>query len=84
MEDIVHVIVDYGVLVVIAGIFLFDWVKNKDRVNKTLEQNTSILRELSSTNANISKTLDLLQTSLNTQHDLLVEIEHKIETILMK
>ena len=24
MEDIVHVIVDYGVLVVIAGIFLFD------------------------------------------------------------
>lgn len=89
METVAKTIADYGVLLVIAAIFIYDWIKNKDKVNQTLEQNTKILSELSNTNSNISKTLDLLQESMDTQRELLVEhdrrfIEHiqVIETIL--
>lgn len=91
MDTAIKEVLEYGVLLAIAGIFLYDWLKNKDRVNDTLKQNTKILGELSNTNANISKTLDLLQTSMDLQRNMLVEhdnrsvkIEHQIETMLNK
>lgn len=91
MDTAIKEVLEYGVLLVIAGIFLYDWLKNKDRVNDTLKQNTKILGELSNTNSNISKTLDLLQTSMDLQRNMLIEhdnrstrIERQIETMLNK
>ena len=74
MEDIISSISNYGVSIVIVGLFIWDWVTNKRETKKTLsaiqDSNKNIascLDEMKKSNDNISKSLDLLQTSLDNQ-----------------
>lgn len=61
MEDIVRLIANYGVSIVIVGLFLYDWFTNKKEMKNTLD----IIKD---TSINISKSLDLLQKNMD-RHD---------------
>lgn len=61
MEDIVRLIANYGVSIVIVALFLWDWFINKKEMRDTLV----VIKD---TSLNISKSLDLLQKSMD-RHD---------------
>ena len=61
MEDIVKLIANYGVSIVIVALFLCDWFTNKKEMKDTLD----VIKD---TSINISKSLDLLQKSMD-RHD---------------
>lgn len=72
MENIITNIANYGVSIVIVGLFLWDWIANKKKITETLE-------EMKISNANTSKSLELLQKSMDNQNQTLEEIKEKIE-----
>ena len=61
MEEIIRLTANYGVSIIIVGLFLWDWFNNKKDMKETLE----VIKD---TSVNISKSLDLLQKSMD-KHD---------------
>lgn len=61
MKEIVELIANYGVSAVIIFLFIWDWYINKKEMKETLE----VIKD---TSINISKSLDLLQKSMD-RHD---------------
>lgn len=61
MEEMANLIANYGVTIIIVGLFLWDWVNNKKDMKDTL----GVIKD---TSLNISKSLDLLQKSMD-RHD---------------
>lgn len=61
MEEIFNLIANYGVSIIIVGLFLWDWFSNKKEMKETLQ----VIKE---TSLSISKSLDLLQKSMD-RHD---------------
>ena len=57
MREIVELIANYGVSAVIIFLFIWDWYINKKEMKETLE----VIKD---TSINISKSLDLLQKSM--------------------
>lgn len=72
MENIVQMLANYGVSIVIVGLFLWDWIANKRKITETLE-------EMKISNSNTSKSLELLQKSMENQEQTLAEIKNNIE-----
>ena len=72
MENIVQMLANYGVSIVIVGLFLWDWIANKRKITETLE-------EMKITNSNTAKSLELLQKSMENQEQTLAEIKNNIE-----
>lgn len=72
MENIVQMLANYGVSIVIVGLFLWDWIANKRKITETLE-------EMKISNSNTAKSLELLQKSMENQEQTLVEIKNNIE-----
>ena len=50
MENIVQMLANYGVSIVIVGLFLWDWIANKRKITETLE-------EMKISNSNTAKSL---------------------------
>ena len=61
LEELVKLVANYGVSIIIVGLFLWDWFNNKKDMKETLE----VIKD---TSINISKSLDLLQKSMD-RHD---------------
>lgn len=61
MKEIVELIANYGVSSIIIFLFIWDWYINKKEMKETLE----VIKD---TSINISKSLDLLQKSMD-RHD---------------
>lgn len=72
MDNIVQAIANYGVSVVIVGLFIWDWIANKKKITETLD-------EMKVSNANTAKSLELLQKSMDTQLETLIDIKDKIK-----
>ena len=72
MDNIISNIANYGVSIVIVGLFLWDWIANKKKITETLE-------EMKVSNANTSKSLELLQKSMDNQTQTLKHIKQDIE-----
>lgn len=72
MENIVQMLANYGVSIVIVGLFLWDWIANKRKITETLE-------EMKISNSNTAKSLELLQKSMESQEQTLTEIKNNIE-----
>jgi len=72
MENIVQMLANYGVSIVIVGLFLWDWIANKRKITETLE-------EMKVSNSNTAKSLELLQKSMENQEQTLAEIKNNIE-----
>ncbi len=74
MEEIAQLITNYGVMIVIVAIFLWDYIANKKDMKDTLgtmkDTNLNIsncLEEMKDSNRNMEKSLDLLQKSMDNQ-----------------
>ena len=74
MEQVVQIILDAGGLVVLAGLFVFSWLQDRTKTNKTLE-------ELSKSNKNIADALNILKMSYDLQKEELVKQNTKLESI---
>lgn len=61
MEEIVKLVTNYGVSIIIVALFIWDWFSNKKDMKETIE----VIKD---TSINISKSLDLLQKSMD-RHD---------------
>ena len=61
LEELVKLVANYGVSIIIVGLFLWGWFNNKKDMKETLE----VIKD---TSINISKSLDLLQKSMD-RHD---------------
>lgn len=61
MKEVVELIANYGVSAVIIFLFIWDWYINKKEMKETLD----VIKD---TSINISKSLDLLQKSMD-RHD---------------
>ena len=72
MENIFQSVANYGVSVIIVGLFVWDWVANKKKITETLE-------EMKVSNANTSKSLELLQKSMDNQMEVLSDIKEKMK-----
>lgn len=73
MEEIAKLIANYGVSIIIVTLFIWDWFTNKKDMKETIE----VIKD---TSINISKSLDLLQKSMDRHDeklDKLLEIERK-------
>lgn len=70
MEQIASLFGTYGVSAVIIILFLWDWVTNK-------KENKETLNVIKNTSINISKSLDLLQQSMDKHDEKLDELLKK-------
>lgn len=73
MEEIAKLIANYGVCIIIVTLFIWDWFTNKKDMKETIE----VIKD---TSINISKSLDLLQKSMDRHDeklDKLLESERK-------
>lgn len=61
MKEVVELIANYGVSAIIVFLFIWDWYINKKDMKQTLE----VIKD---TSVSISKSLDLLQKSMD-RHD---------------
>ncbi len=94
MEDLIRLISSYGVSFVIVAIFLWDYIVNKKKINEnqevikstlTVVKDTTVtiskcLVEIQQTNYNVAKSLELLQTQMETTDkkvDKLIERSEK-------
>ena len=92
MEEMVKMLSSYGVSFVIVALFLWDYITNKkreeknqevikntlDTVNNTTKTIADCLIEMQHNNKNMSKSLDILQQSVDNQSqkiDRLLDIE---------
>lgn len=78
MENIAQLITNYGVMVVIVVVFLWDYINNKKKLvedqdtitntllalNQTLSAISNCLQEIKQSNSNTSKSLEILQNQL--------------------
>ena len=74
MENIVSLVANYGVSAIVVALFVWDWITNKKKVAETLE-------EMKVSNANTSKSLELLQKSMENQEQTLEEINNNIDCL---
>ena len=72
MENIVNLVANYGVSAIVVALFVWDWLTNKKKITETLE-------EMKVSNSNTSKSLELLQKSMENQEHTLEEIKNNIE-----
>lgn len=70
MEEFAKLVADYGVTVIIIALFIWDWISNKKDMKDTLE----VIKD---TSLNISKSLDLLQKSMDRHDEKLDKIIEK-------
>lgn len=78
MAETIKIIADYGVTIVIVCLFIYAWWDDRHKRNEMLDtslklehNNNEILSEMKITNANTSKSLELLHISMQNQLDLL-------------
>lgn len=74
MEEAVKIILDAGGLVVLAGLFVFSWLQDRTKTNKTLE-------ELSKSNKNIADALNILKMSYDLQKEEMIKQNAKLDAM---
>lgn len=79
MKETLELLSNYGVGLVIIMLFIYDWFTNKKDIKKTLNQNEKCLEEISISSKNTTKSLDLLQQTMNEQKDALMIHDKRCE-----
>lgn len=87
MKEVLTYLSDFGLSLVIAGLFIWDWVANKKEnraslksISKSMSIVEDCMSEIKASNINISKSLSILQTSVdNTSNklDILLDRDRK-------
>ena len=72
ITEIIKMIFQYGGTIIMAGLFVWVFISDKQKNTKMLEDNTEMLKTLAQSNNNIAKSLDIITNNL-------VTIDSKIE-----
>lgn len=64
--EIVKLIFQYGGTVIMAGLFVWVFINDRQKNTKLLEDNTEMLKTLSQSNNNIAKSLEIITNNLVT------------------
>lgn len=72
ITEIVRIIFQYGGTVIMAGLFVWVFINDRQKNTKLLEDNTEMLKTLSQSNNNIAKSLEIITNNL-------VTIDQKID-----
>ena len=67
MEEILEMVTKFGGLVILAGLFIWQWLEDKKTNKEEKENNQKILKELANSNNNIAESLNLLKMSIDIQ-----------------
>ncbi len=81
MKELLEMLTNYGVSIIIVGLFLYDWFTTRKDMQKTLDQNSKCLVEIQNTNRNTAKSLELLQKSMDNQSEFLQVHDRRCEAI---
>ncbi len=81
MKELLEMLTNYGVSIIIVGLFLYDWFTTRKDMQKTIEQNGKCLIEIQNTNMNTAKSLELLQKSMDNQSEFLQVHDRRCEAI---
>ena len=79
--ELVSGISNYGILIIIAGIFLYEHFSINRKTRVIQEQNTKLLTEMQETNKNTAKALEIIQENQNHMVIVTERIEHKIDCV---
>lgn len=75
MEEFAVMVMKYGGTVILAVLFIYVFISDRNDRKEEKTNNTQVLKELSNSNKNIAESLNLLKTSIDTntaeyrQHD---------------
>ena len=72
IAEAIKIAFQYGGTVIMAGLFIWVFITDKQKNTKMLEDNTEMLKTLAQSNNNIAKSLDIITNNL-------VTIDSKIE-----
>lgn len=64
--EVIKAIFQYGGTLIMAALFVWVFIQDKTKNNKTLEDNTQMLKVLTESNNNIAKSLDIIASNLVT------------------
>lgn len=81
MSEIAQLVYNYGASALIIGMFIYDWLNNKNKIQETLEQNAKCLVEMNNTNNNTSKSLELLQKTIDNQQKFIIEHDNRCKNM---
>lgn len=70
--EVVKILFQYGGTVIMAGLFVWVFVQDKNKNTKMLEDSHELLKTLAQSNDNIAKSLDIITNNL-------VTIDQKID-----
>ena len=72
IAELIKLILQYGGTVIMAGLFVWVFIQDKQKNTKMLEDSTKLLTTLAQSNDNIAKSLDIITNNL-------VTIDQKID-----
>ena len=72
IAEIIKLVFQYGGTVIMAGLFIWVFINDRQKNTKLLEENTEMLKTLSQSNNNIAKSLEIITNNL-------VTIDQKID-----
>lgn len=90
MLELYQPIVNFGVLVVIAAMYLWQTPKTIEKITKVIESNTSVIKDsktyherMEAVLAEMRKDVEMLKESKNYDeiHDILIRIESKVDAL---
>lgn len=64
--EIVKILFQYGGTVIMAGLFVWVFINDRQKNTKLLQDNTEMLKTLSQSNNNIAKSLEIITNNLVT------------------
>lgn len=66
IAEIIKIIFQYGGTIIMAGLFVWVFINDRQKNTKLLEDNTEMLKTLSQSNNNIAKSLEIITNNLVT------------------
>ncbi|MEQ3352726.1 hypothetical protein AAA081_00205 [Aedoeadaptatus acetigenes] len=90
MLELYQPIVNFGVLVVIAAMYLWQTPKTIEKITKVIESNTSVIKDSKTYHERMEAVLDEMRTDVEMLkesknydeiHDILIRIESKVEAL---
>lgn len=66
ITEIIKMIFQYGGTVIMAALFIWVFINDRQKNTKLLEENTEMLKTLSQSNNNIAKSLEIITNNLVT------------------
>lgn len=90
MLELYQPIVNFGVLVVIAAMYLWQTPKTIEKITKVIESNTSVIKDSKTYHERMEAVLDEMRTDVEMLkesknydeiHDILIRIESKVDAL---